>query len=403
MSSSKAVFTLGSGGEKKPSHNVDPFLQHGFSRNPFPASGVASDVLFRGHIPKQLQQIDDWLTESQATLNSYRPLALRGSLGVGKTHLLQTLERGLRGAGYAVVNRILSAKELGRLLLSDLLLPEATAEASAEGSESPSEWIVQMYRMAETEASLLEEHLVELPPGSSVAKIFRQVSDDPQRLRLEWVLRYFSRAYLTESQVNKLGVSSRMRGEGESLEALGDLARLAVSLGLIPGPWFIFLDQLEDLFRPGAVGAARKVRFLTDLRTLVDLALSGAPIAILVAWNTEIEAANTEQQLMDEYRALWSRLSEPVDLPKLRLNQLQEFAEAYLDHALKTDPRSLKHPSAGSSFRLQLLTSGFEHIRKRVLARDAGTTEKSVRLSLREALDYWRQAAVKLAEDLARK
>lgn len=391
----KKFFTLG-GPTESSDADSSPFSQHGFYQNPFPASGVPNDVLFTDHMPRELGRINDWLHQSQRSPYNCKPLAISGSLGVGKTHLLASLERGLQDSDYAVLNKVISAKDLSKLLLSDLLLPEAASEAAARDSGTPAEWILDLFDVAKANDPALVQALSWLPPGSVVAAIFKSVIAEVVHIDVEWVLRYFCRAHVTDSQLNKLGVSGRLRGEGESLQALGELAKLAVHLGIVTGPWFIFLDQLEDLFRPGAVSAGRKVRFLTDLRTLVDIALAGAPISILIAWNTAVDAS-TEKQLEQEYRALWSRLSNHVNLPMLNTSQLQSFARVYLDRAKLVDPIAGKNPELAEAFCQRLLTQGMNRILAELGKRNWAKSQ-NLRISLRDALDYWRDAALALVD-----
>lgn len=95
----------------------------------------------------------------------------------------------------------------------------------------------------------------------------------------------------------------------------------------------LMIDQLEELWREGVITPSRRARFLTDLRALIDHGLSGAPVAVLLAWNTTTGGSQIGDRITEDYRALWERLGEPVDLPPLSASHVWPFAQAYLAHA----------------------------------------------------------------------
>ena len=84
--------------------------------------------------------------------------------------------------------------------------------------------------------------------------------------------------------------------------------------------WFLFIDQMEDLWRRDVTTALRRTRFLTDLRTLIDEALEGCPVAVTLAWNTEVliggsrVAEDVEERLQRDYLAMFSRISNVVHI-----------------------------------------------------------------------------------------
>lgn len=66
------------------------------------------------------------------------------------------------------------------------------------------------------------------------------------------------------------------------------------------------------------------------MRLLVDLGLAGAPINVLLAWNTRVDLHSTEERLKEDYRALSQRLTQIVHLPGLGRDLIWPFADAYL-------------------------------------------------------------------------
>lgn len=78
---------------------------------------------------------------------------------------------------------------------------------------------------------------------------------------------------------------------------------------------------------------------MTDLRTLVDEALEGSPVAVTLAWNTEVliggsrVAEDVEDRLRRDYLAMFSRISNVVHISTLPHEHLLPFALAYVEHA----------------------------------------------------------------------
>ena len=178
-------------------------------------------------------------------------------------------------------------------------------------------------------------------PDASVLKVplsmIRQ-SATGRRLELTGILeRWIRRSYTSPMERARVGLAGTLRDEGQAIGAVADLLTLARSADLID-TWYVFIDQLEELWRPNVFPATRRARFLTDVRFLVDKALEGAPIAALLAWNTETNLGN-DDKLRDDYRALWQRLGAPVDIPGLKSDDLWPFANAYLASELeRADP-----------------------------------------------------------------
>src|ERR1039457_5672363 len=78
----------------KSSFKASPWRQFGLLGNPFPPSGVATDVDYDQHQPDQIEEIVSWLNKSvDPGAQQWSPLAISGSIGVGKTHVLSKMER----------------------------------------------------------------------------------------------------------------------------------------------------------------------------------------------------------------------------------------------------------------------------------------------------------------------
>ncbi|WP_156040797.1 hypothetical protein [Chondromyces apiculatus] len=151
------------------------------------------------------------------------------------------------------------------------------------------------------------------------------------------------------------------------------------------------MDQLEDLWRVGVISPGRRARFLTDLRSLIDLGLEGAPIAVLLAWNTEVTMG--EDKLESEYQALWRRLGDPIDLPGLEAKDVWPFATEYLEHAQTVSEKGVK--STNKRFR-QLLENSTEGLVKD-LRQDPKARLGPHRFAPYQVLHHWRKAAVRIA------
>jgi hypothetical protein len=78
---------------------------------------------------------------------------------------------------------------------------------------------------------------------------------------------------------------------------------------------------------------------LTDLRTLIDEALEGSPVAVTLAWNTEVLIGgarvpeDVEERLRRDYLAMFSRISNVVHISTLPHDHLLPFALAYVERA----------------------------------------------------------------------
>lgn len=375
----------------------DPFARFGLNENPFPAIGLDSGVLYHDHVARELGQIQAWINDVDKATDpqrerptAVRPLAIFGSLGVGKTHLLSYLEQGLRRNPLTpVLRKGLADEGMTRLVLADLFLrylPHAD-----EGEEPGTGLLRKLVDAARSNDQTKDRMRGALRDGSPVRLPFFAAVDADEPDAVVWLSRWLRREYTTPTQRSKLGLSGVLQSEGEAVRAVADLVRLAHAAGVVRA-WFVFIDQLEELWRPNVITPTRRARFLTDLRHLVDEALEGAPIALLLAWNTTVEAdrmsgpPDVRNRLETDYRALLQRLGTPVDLPMLRKEDLWPFAARYLDAAgVRADSSSERAKLFAS---LQQATDAIT--RERVADGTAG-------LAPRKVLAAWRTKADEVA------
>ncbi len=348
------VFQLGR--PKGPSESSERarFERHGFVGNPFPEPGLERGVLYSGHMEGELERINTWLerTQNLALGDPVTPLAIRGTIGVGKTHLLKAIQDGLEAGGERifVCRRALTEESMKNLLLATLLLhslPEGDRQTPLRPEMSSQ--IPLLDRLVSAERLLHHRNAIheamerlgsESPLRAPLQKLIgmkdTRAEAEARKLLATWLLR----GPTTPAQRGKIGVSSALDGEGQAVRAVADLLRMGQAAGLVK-VWFVLLDQLEELYRPHVITPGRRARFLTDLRLLIDLAYEGAPIAVLLAWNTEVAlvSGSAEDRLQQDYRALWRRLGTTIDLPGLKEKDIWPFAQAYLDAAPKVSGR----------------------------------------------------------------
>jgi hypothetical protein len=385
------------------SRSQDPFQRFGLGENPFPPTGVDSGVLYYDHASEELGRIQSWINDVGAATApqpdrpaSIPPLAVFGSLGVGKTHLLSYLEQGLRQNPMTpALRKGLADEGMTRLVLADLLLrylPHAD-----EGAEPGSGLLDRLVEAASSSSEASRRMRDSLRDGSPVRQpFFAAVSSrDPDAVL--WLSRWLRREYTSPGQRSRLGLSGVLQSEGEAIRAIADVMRLAHAAGVLQA-WFVFIDQLEELWRPNVITPTRRARFLTDLRHLVDLALEGAPIALLLAWNTTVEddrhsgPPDVRQRMQMDYRALQQRLGDPVNLPMLRREDVWPFAERYLEAAGVREATDA--PEKAEFYRL-LKAAADDVTNER--AREPGTG-----LAPRKVLAAWRARAQDIAVSTTR-
>ncbi|NUP10729.1 MAG: DUF2791 family P-loop domain-containing protein [Polyangiaceae bacterium] len=296
----------------------------GVTRNPFFAHDVDTpEVLYQEHLdPNDLRLMKAWLFSVTRKDESSKPLAIKGTIGAGKTHWLRAFEHDARqtlGRSGLVTSHVLTGHGMKNLSLGALLW----------GGLASSELPKRTFRAIRDFADRLD-----LPPTSPLHSILPRMAKDYELVDL--AVQWLSRAPLSKAEHRALGVAGVMDSEGPWVRALAHVAKLAKQVGSFRR-WVVLIDQLEDLWRPHVTTPLRRARFLTELRTLVDEALAGAPIAIALAWNTSVESGleDISDQLTRDYAALFSRLEgqRAIDIPPLAPEHLDAFAYQYVNAA----------------------------------------------------------------------
>lgn len=389
--------------EAAPNNFANVFAAFGLEANPFPASGIESGVLYARHMMAEANAVNHWIQEvANATkLNGVvasqpvRPLAISGSLGAGKTHLLRAMERGLqRNLKTPVLRRPLTEEGMTRLVLANLILrhvPFSDQDSVEDGDEPTTQLlrlIVDEIRQSGSTVSRLRDVLAEGSPLLAPMDVLKSASQPKDRVL--WLSRWMRREYTTPGQRAKIGLSGVLESEGQAIRAIADLLRLAHAAGIIQ-VWFVMIDQLEELWREGVITPSRRARFLTDVRLLVDQALEGAPIAVLLAWNTYASlerSSNIGTQIQNDYHALWQRLGEPADLPMLKQGDIWPFAEEYLgDKGITASARD-------DRMKLYKLLKRQRESVLQILQED----ENDTTFAPRQVLRAWRDAAERVAK-----
>jgi hypothetical protein len=231
--------------------------------------------------------------------------------------------------------------QLSNLLLETIAQPLPGEATTAAPGEVP---LLSAVARALRAKRNPETHLKELPSPSPLLRPLQSIAKasttdeaaELTSLTASWLMR----RNLGRSEQVAIGVAGRLEAEGQAVRAFSHLCKIAHSTGRLRA-WVLLIDQLEDLWRRDVTTALRRTRFLTDLRTLVDEALEGAPIGITLAWNTELVFGGTrvdediETKLRQDYVALFSRVREVVRIPMLPLEHALPFANAYIDYAFQ--------------------------------------------------------------------
>ncbi len=382
------------------------YLALGVPQNPFAdAEGVVDahqrPVLYGAHIYRQMNEIQDWV--ELAYKQAGKPLSLIGGIGMGKTHLLRYWERLLLSQARARKLAVLRVSlydygaqraSLGQLMLRKL--QEWTAFGGGEDDLLPEQggvelipliWqLVQAIPTDATPQSLMERHI----------QAIRALEVDARAERAKLLSRWLGGAELTARERRELGEPRRIDPEGELITHLCDLVGVAERLGVCKRIYFM-VDQLEDLFRSN-VSQVRRSRLLTDLRHLIDaVSDKRAPIALMIAWTTEIEENGRRKPIEDRfnsaYPALMDRMQsgQLVRLGPLRSEDRPEFAREYmkaLSNIQGYDPEKIKYHQPMLILRASLL------------ANEDGFGEKEG-LSPRRWLSYLAKAMDALAEEAA--
>ncbi|HSN97432.1 MAG TPA: hypothetical protein VLS89_04005, partial [Candidatus Nanopelagicales bacterium] len=111
----------------------------------------------------------------------------------------------------------------------------------------------------------------------------------------------------------------------ELVNIAAEALRLAHRSGVLQ-TLFLFVDQIEELFRP-TFSELRRARILTDLRSLVDDIDEGAPVGLLLSWTPESDSV-----FKRKYEALVGRLQRrQIILPLLSREDAEPFAKVWIE------------------------------------------------------------------------
>jgi hypothetical protein len=339
-------------GANVPNAKKSPWPRYGLTENPFPPSGVPTDVDYDAHQPDEVRAISTWLTKSvEESTTQWSPLAISGSIGVGKTHVLRKMERACAafrdaenlGPRLMLSSQTLVGSGMKTLLLSNLLL-DALNQPLPSGSVATN--AAEMPILAAAIEQMVSEKtfaiLGKLPASSPILKPLTRIAASRNSAQTAILVQllgaWLARRNLTRGQLDLLGLGNKLEGEGQAVRAFAHVclfARLAMGFRV----WFLFIDQMEDLWRRDVTTSLRRTRFLTDLRTLIDESLEGCPVAVTLAWNTEVLVGasrveeDIERRLQHDYLAMFSRIQNVIHISTLPEAHLLPFAKAYVDYA----------------------------------------------------------------------
>ncbi len=302
---------------------TSPYSKVGFPMNPFRPSDVdvrgGTVPFFEEYVSSQLAQISHWVDEVHAH-GQRQPLALVGNIGVGKTLIIGRLVHLLRGQAaqkIAVDSLVLSDAGYGRISVGSWLvmaLERLDFPWVPDAGSLPPDVLPVLYLLASRQIS----------GTGRMTRALQHIAGQPEPERLVLVRHlttWMRRGNLTEPQSRKLGLGHKLDWEGELIPIVGEILSLARATGLL-GTFFLFIDQLEDLFSKGLT-PVRRSRVLTDLRALIDVVDGGAPMGLLISWAPSFDA-----EIRTQYPAVYTRLARyRVDLPLLELRYARGFAE----------------------------------------------------------------------------
>ncbi len=315
---------------------ADSYAALGLEKNLF---RVADEDVRAGKVPfyeapvaTEMKQIAAWVDDVHLR-GQRQPLTLMGNIGVGKTLVVGRLSAALRQqvqARIAVKSLLLSDAGYGRISVGSWLMTALDViELPWLPPISPAPDVLPL-------VAHLARQKIDFGPGR-VGRALAFVARAPAKDRDSYVRHlstWLRRGALTEAQARTLGVGRRLDWEGELIPVLAELLTLAREAELIT-TFFLFIDQVEDLFGPG-ISATKRSRVLSDLRGLIDYIAAGAPIGLLVAATPDL----VERSLTIAYPALATRLQQRrVDLPLLEQKYAEGFTETWLEPARVQRPR----------------------------------------------------------------
>jgi hypothetical protein len=307
---------------KSPATSANFCEKVGLPINPFrPADEdirAGNVPFFTDYIDNELTKISQWVDDVHVN-GQRQPIALVGNIGADKTIILGKMTRLLRqkeDEKIAVDALVLSDTGYGRISVGSWLV------VALERLQLP--WLARSQPLPPDVLPIIY-FLTENWKGSGVGSIARalehirrQPSSDRMNLA-QHLSNWIKRGAITDAQSRKLGLARRLDVEGEFIPVVGEILSLAKEAQIL-NTFFLFIDQIEDLFSKGLT-VVRRSRVFTDLRALIDVIDAGAPMGLLLSL-----APNFDNEVRTTYPALHTRLARRrVDLPLLE----QRFAEGF--------------------------------------------------------------------------
>ncbi len=306
----------------------NPYARLGFPLNPFRPSHA--DILsgqapfYRSYVETELTEVDRWIGDVHRNAQR-QPLSVVGNIGAGKTQLIGRVAHLLRQQPLeekiAVDSLVLSDAGYGKISVGSWLM--MSLERLPLPWLKPTSWNPNIMPLL--------QHLAQapnLPSAGRMARTLTKIRQQPSTERAElvqYLATWLGRGALTDSQARRLGLLKRVDWEGELIPIVGELLTLARTTSIL-GTFFLFIDQLEDLFGKG-VTPVRRSRVLTDLRALIDVIDAGAPIGLVLSWTP-----NFDTLTLAHYPALHSRLARKrVNLPLLSPADADGFARTWIE------------------------------------------------------------------------
>jgi hypothetical protein len=318
------------------------YVALGYPTNPFrvplDAQGGESGPLYCGHIERELNDIQNWV-QDVVDHASVQPLSLIGNIGAGKTRVLRHLQRGLLAQSLdlrlACDMVVVSDAGYSRASLGALIVGVLERMSIAWAKDVPDGVLPLIWAIVTSNGG----GQVDARGNACRALIAARKSQGAQRVeQVRIISRWLQRVPLTASEMRTTGLVRRIDWEGELILVLAEILGLARAVGALSS-LFLFVDQLEDLFR-GALSELRRSRILTDLRGLVDEIDAGAPIGLIVSWSPEVSAQaglgpshEVGEQLKRSYAALFNRLERrQVRMPLLSQPDAAPFAAQWINY-----------------------------------------------------------------------
>ncbi len=265
----------------------------GYPRNPFRASADEQNSTFgpfyTGHIQAQVDDIKQWIQDVH-TGRSRTALSIVGNIGAGKTRILQYLRRSLLSSPpkekIACELVLLSETGYSRASVGGILITALERMALHFSEALPDGVLPVVWGIVTSNTPVPDAH------GTLAAALQRaqKLHGDKRKEHSRLISRWLQRSPLAAAEAKLVGLHRKLDWEGELIGVVAELIRIAADVNVLR-TFFLFVDQLEDLFRP-TFSELRRSRILTDLRGLVDeIDNKGTPIGLVLAWSPDISAA----------------------------------------------------------------------------------------------------------------